>query len=482
MKYAFIFDVNHSKTQLKISCLPTFILCIGILGLTLLGCDQSDSQQETLPNFGEWLNKTENASRWLELMEASDLELISSDSKDTFTFLVPTNESLTDIEDLEEWSKDVTRLNTVIKRHILIGDIPFNQLAIQPHVQTRSSEESVSSLFQDGQTWIGGRVVFDGDIPIAQGRVHRIEGLILSNAEQIENEPPSLADLVEADDTLSTFYALLQLTGLIPALDEGSFTLFAPSNEVFDSFKDELGQEKWDELLGDVNALTRILTPHLKSGPALERESFRRLNTLKLGQEEYEVVFSGEILQVGDVRILDDERRAQNGLLYLVDDLWIKPQQQQQEMQQQEELDLVELLQNRDDLSVFTSMIDQGGLTQSLKDPGPFTLFVPTNAAFAGLIDTIGQEAYENLFIDPQTLIALLNAHIVAGVSWPKSTLLQGGELTTLSGLITFGSSPEGRLILGRHVVQILESDLNCTNGLIHVIDGVLSEALLTSK
>jgi uncharacterized surface protein with fasciclin (FAS1) repeats len=446
------------------------------------GCTPPPAPQEITPTLVEWLTETPNASRWLELIQASDLEFPTIETQDSFTFLVPTNESLSEIEDLDDWVKDVTRLNTLLKRHIIIGDIPLAQLAIQPYIQTQSNDESISSLFREGQTLIGGQNVTEGNFVIAQGRIHRIEGLILSTTEQIQNNPPSLADLLYADENRSTFYSLLQLTGLLPALNEGSFTLFAPSNDVFDALKEEIGQDQWDDLLGDLDVLMRVLSPHLKSGDPIDRETLQRTTILQLGQKEYDVVFSGDALTIGDVAVLDGEVSARNGLLYDVDGLWSQPQQQEQIIQQQDVLDLVSLLQTRSNLSVFMSMVDQGGLIQSLKDPGPFTLFVPTNAAFAGLIDTIGQDAYEEILLDPQTLIDLLNAHIVAGVSWPKSTLLQGGELTTLSDTIVFGSSDEGRLLLGQHVIQILESDVECTNGLVHVIDGVLSEALLLSN
>ena len=118
---------------------------------------------------------------------------------------------------------------------------------------------------------------------------------------------------------------------------------------------------------------------------------------------------------------------------------------------------------------VFTQlagMVVDAGLTETLRGEGPFTVFAPTNAAFAAL----PPEALHAVQDDPETLATVLTYHVVAGALTAAD--LKDGPLETVSGLdLTVTHSGGDVLING---VPIAAADLIASNGVIHVMGDVL--------
>lgn len=123
------------------------------------------------------------------------------------------------------------------------------------------------------------------------------------------------------------------------------------------------------------------------------------------------------------------------------------------------------------DLSSFASSADKAGLKDQLKQPGPYTIFAPTNAAFAAL----PQDQMTALQADPAKLKALLQFHIVQGKYTMQDlhNLADGTQLPTLSGSpVTITKQGSSVLVNG---VQVGESDIPASNGVIHPLGQVLT-------
>jgi uncharacterized surface protein with fasciclin (FAS1) repeats len=133
------------------------------------------------------------------------------------------------------------------------------------------------------------------------------------------------------------------------------------------------------------------------------------------------------------------------------------------------------------DLSTLTAAVKAAGLVETLSGPGPFTVFAPTNAAFAalpaGAVDTLLQPA------NKQQLQGVLTYHVVAGkvsaadlakkiaAGGGKATLktVAGGELTAKQdGAAIVLTDAKGRS------AKVAAADLEQKNGVVHVIDAVL--------
>ena len=104
-------------------------------------------------------------------------------------------------------------------------------------------------------------------------------------------------------------------------------------------------------------------------------------------------------------------------------------------------------------LSTLVTAVMQAGLADTLNSEGPFTIFAPTNDAFAA----IPQADLEAVLADKDVLTNILTYHVVAGESLKASDLATAGELTTVEGdALTFGTrrhhrQRRPRRVLGRH-------------------------------
>ena len=136
---------------------------------------------------------------------------------------------------------------------------------------------------------------------------------------------------------------------------------------------------------------------------------------------------------------------------------------------------------NSNDHTTLVAAVKTAGLVDTLEGPGPFTVFAPTNQAFAklpaGTVDTLLKP--EN----KETLIKVLTYHVVAGkvaASDLKKMIQDGGgkaELKTVEGGTITVSARNGKVVLtdekgGTATVTI--ADVYQSNGVIHVVDAVL--------
>jgi uncharacterized surface protein with fasciclin (FAS1) repeats len=109
------------------------------------------------------------------------------------------------------------------------------------------------------------------------------------------------------------------------------------------------------------------------------------------------------------------------------------------------------------------------GLIDTLKGAGPFTVFAPTDDAFAKLPPGI----LDGLLKDIPKLTAILKYHVLAGkVAAADVMKLDGKTATTLNGSHLKVSTKDGVKING--AVNVTKTDIAASNGLIHVIDAVL--------
>jgi uncharacterized surface protein with fasciclin (FAS1) repeats len=119
----------------------------------------------------------------------------------------------------------------------------------------------------------------------------------------------------------------------------------------------------------------------------------------------------------------------------------------------------------------FTTLVaalSAAGLVDTLNSAGPFTVFAPTNDAFAKL----PAGTVEALLADKAALTNILLYHVAAG-SVPASTVVTLESATTVQGSKVFISVRGGKVFLNG-TVQVIITDIKASNGIIHVIDTVL--------
>jgi uncharacterized surface protein with fasciclin (FAS1) repeats len=124
------------------------------------------------------------------------------------------------------------------------------------------------------------------------------------------------------------------------------------------------------------------------------------------------------------------------------------------------------------DFTTLVAAVEAAGLVETLSGPGPFTVFAPTDEAFATALDSLGLTADE-LLADTETLTSILTYHVIAG-EVPSSAVvtMDGQTAATVNGAdVTIGVDGETVTVNDATVTAV---DIPASNGIIHVIDSVL--------
>lgn len=146
------------------------------------------------------------------------------------------------------------------------------------------------------------------------------------------------------------------------------------------------------------------------------------------------------------------------------------PAQAQEEGDMEQET-IVEIAQGNEDFSTLVQALKAADLVGALQGEGPFTVFAPTNDAFAKLPD--GQ--LESLLKEENKakLQAILKYHVVPAKA-PASKVAGMSEAKTLQGKMVSVNADDGVTLMGQNSATVTSTDVMASNGVIHVIDTVL--------
>ncbi len=142
---------------------------------------------------------------------------------------------------------------------------------------------------------------------------------------------------------------------------------------------------------------------------------------------------------------------------------------------------IVEVAQGDEGFSTLVAAVTAAGLGETLSGEGPFTVFAPTNDAFAKIDAAVLTELTTN---DTETLGAILTYHVVEGAVDAETLLGAIGEagdegytITTVAGGTLNASVVDGAVVLtdaAGGTATVTATDVAASNGLVHVIDTVL--------
>jgi uncharacterized surface protein with fasciclin (FAS1) repeats len=263
----------------------------------------------------------------------------------------------------------------------------------------------------------------------------------------------TIVDLAASDERFSTLVTAVQAAGLAETLGgEGPFTLFAPTNDAFAA----LPEGTVEALLEDTEALTSILTYHVVAGavPASEVTSLTNAETV---QGQPVIIGSANGVTINDATVIEADLRASNGIIHVVDSVLLPPTN-----------DIVEIAASAGSFSTLVTALQAADLVETLQGEGPFTVFAPTDDAFAKL----PEGTVANLLNDIPTLTEILTYHVVPGrvfagdvVNLDSAPTVQGQEIAIDAGMsgVTLDDN-----------ATVTATDILATNGVIHVIDSVI--------
>lgn len=267
------------------------------------------------------------------------------------------------------------------------------------------------------------------------------------------------SDIVEtalAAGSFETLAAALGAADLVDALkSDGPFTVFAPTDEAFA----KLPAGTVETLLKPENKglLTSILTYHVVPGQVMASDVVNLNNATTLNGQKIDISTMDGVM-VDNANVTKTDITCSNGVIHVIDRV-ILPSTDR----------LLETAAAAGDFGTLAAAIEAAGLVATLNSDGPFTVFAPTDDAFAAL----PAGTVESL-LKPQNkekLVKVLTYHVVPGRIY-SSDVLTAQTMSTVQGQrIRFGID-KGTLMVDN--ARFLNSDIECSNGVIHVIDRVI--------
>jgi len=134
--------------------------------------------------------------------------------------------------------------------------------------------------------------------------------------------------------------------------------------------------------------------------------------------------------------------------------------------------DIVDTAVAAGSFTTLVAAVQAAGLVDTLKGAGPFTVFAPTDDAFAKALANLNMTA-EELLGNKELLTKVLTYHVVSGMIMASDVmaLADGTMVATVQGSELKVSNANGVMVDSANVVT---TDIKCTNGVIHVIDAVI--------
>lgn len=277
---------------------------------------------------------------------------------------------------------------------------------------------------------------------------------------QVE-KPKNIVEVASGDARFSILVEAVVKADLASALSgTGPFTVFAPTNDAFEVLFDQLGVSGIADI--DAATLKPILLNHVVSGniksSAISTGYAATLNTTAPGNNAVKVfVNKGSDVKVDGSKVIVADVMASNGVIHAIDKVILPA-------------NIVTHAINNPNFSILVEAVVKAGLVDALSGAGPFTVFAPTNDAFTALFAVLGVSGISDLTAEQLTPILLY--HVVSGNV--VSSQVSNGSVPTLKDGSSLNVMVSAMGVKLNTDVNVIATDVQGTNGVIHAIDAVL--------
>jgi len=256
--------------------------------------------------------------------------------------------------------------------------------------------------------------------------------------------------------SFQTLVAAVQAAGLVETLQgKGPFTVFAPTDEAFA----KLGKATIADLLKPENKakLTAILTYHVVGAQLPAAQVVTQKEVTSVQGSPLAIVVDKAGVTVGTAKIVKTDVMAKNGVIHVIDSVLLPPE------------NIVATAAKAGKFKTLLAAATAAGLADTLANDGPFTVFAPTDEAFAKL----GKDTLADL-LKPENkakLAAILKYHVVAG-RVNAAAVVKLTSAKTLQGTTVAVKVEKGQVSVND--ANVVATDVIAGNGVIHIIDSVL--------
>jgi len=279
---------------------------------------------------------------------------------------------------------------------------------------------------------------------------------------------PMLKDIVDtavADGRFTTLVAAVTAAELVDTLKgEGPFTVFAPTDDAFSA----LPAGTIDELLKPENKqkLTDILLYHVVAGSVMAADVTALTSApTVLGKDVAVKVDMGSVY-INEAKVIITDIATTNGVIHVIDAVLLPPSDEAA----MEKKTIVDVAVADGRFNTLVAAVTAAELVETLSGEGPFTVFAPTDDAFAAL----PAGTVDSLLLpeNKQQLTDILLYHVVSGKVMAADVVTLTSAPTVLGKDVTI-TVKDGSVFLN-DTVQVIITDIEASNGVIHVIDAVL--------
>jgi len=274
-----------------------------------------------------------------------------------------------------------------------------------------------------------------------------------------------IVDTAVADGRFQTLVAAVSAADLVDTLKgEGPFTVFAPTDDAFAA----LPEGTVESLLLPENkqTLTDILLYHVVSGKVMAADvvNLESAPTV-LGKDVTVKVDMGNVY-INDAKVIITDIETSNGVIHVIDSVLLPPAEEEVMMDKT----IVDIAVADGRFNTLVAAVTAADLVDTLNSEGPFTVFAPTDDAFAAL----PAGTLDSLLLpeNKQALTDILLYHVVSGKVMAADVVGLTSAPTVLGKDITI-TIKDGNVYLN-DTIQVIITDIEASNGVIHVIDGVL--------
>ena len=371
-----------------------------------------------------------------------------------FTVFAPTNAAFAKLPPaaLSALLADKPALQKLLKYHVVSGKVLAADVVKLTEATTLDGMK-VSIRVENGSVFINDSKVTMTDIRTSNGIIHVLDTVLSPPAAP----PGNIIAVASANPDFSTLVSAIQAAELVDALSgAGPFTVFAPTNAAFA----KIPSAALNALLADKPALQKLLKYHVVSGKVLAADVVQLTEATTLEGTKVTIRVENGSVFINDSQVTMTDIQTSNGVIHVIDTVLTLPAAPPG--------NIIAVASGNPDFSTLVTAIQAAGLVDTLSGAGPFTVFAPTNAAFAAL----PAGTLNSLLANIPELTKILTYHVVAGrldaaavIAAPKAASVQGAELNfrVENGVAYVNQA------------RITMTNIVASNGIIHVIDAVVT-------
>ena len=419
----------------------------------------------SIRDTGKVLGIAESDGRFTTLLAAVEAAGLTDTLKGEgpFTILAPSDEAFAKLPEGTVESlllpENIESLRDILLHHVVSGEV--NSHAILGLKSAEPLSCNPVSIFiddRDHTIYVDGSKVTQANIAASNGLIHVIDTVLIPAEEPTQ----SIVEIAAADVRFSTLVTALTAADLVDTVNGSeALTVFAPTNEAFNKLPEGLLETLLEP--ANVNQLRTVLLYHVLGSEGRAGALSRLPQAPTLAEQRLNLLPSAEGLSINNAQVAIPDLLATNGVIHAIDTVLLPTLEP-------ESRNLAQVLESDGRFKTLLAAVGAADLVETVVTSEALTILAPTDEAFAALPD--GTLASLLLPENKQQLADLLLYHVVAGdvrsetvvtlkqaetVAGPKVNIVREGEALYLNQ------------------ARVIQADLPASNGVIHIVDAVIS-------